>query len=365
MSALPKAVQRQVAEANKIAEQLKKDRVTPPGDEPPPGAAPNKAVNPTPAPNPPEPVPPPPGDGVAPPGAQPEEAWEKKYRVLQGKYNAEVPRLLQANRELTENMRNLQGQMTATQGMVSTLAQSRVSAPAAPGGAPAAPSKLVKDEEIKNFGPDLYDFIQRTCRELVLPMLAQRAAQPDQRIEQVVQQVKTLDQKVQLSDQQKFAAYLDQHVPDWQAQDSNPEFIAWLAEEDAFTGRPRQELLDQAANRFDGPRVATIFKGFQKENATVTPPTPAPAPPAPAPAAPAPSPATPRTLDQLVAPGQTKSGPASAPNEAQKRIYTRAEIDDFNRRRMSYVMKGRKVPDALVQEERAILAAANEGRVSG
>jgi hypothetical protein len=360
MSALPKAVQRQIAEANKIADALVKARNE--GEAPPP-PDPNAA--------PPPPAPPVAGQQPAPPAAPivtpagaapPDESWEKKYRVLQGKYNAEVPRLQQESRSQGDMIRTLQSQITATQGMMSAVVQRRESAPAAsPSGAPAAPGALVNDAEIKSFGPDLFDFIQRVCRQTVSPMISQGSPQTAQRIEQVVQTVQRLDKKVELSDQQKFHAYLDQHVPGWQEQDANQDFIAWLTIEDPYTGRRRQELLDQAAERLDGPRVAALFKGFQNENAAVTPPAPAPQPAAQL--AP-PASATP-VLERLVAPGTPKTGPAGAPNEAQKRIYTRAEIDEFVHRKNQYVIKGRKVPDALVAEERLMVAAANEGRVSG
>lgn len=367
MSALPKAVQKQIAEANKIADNIKKG-LAPDGAAPPGAPPPNDA--PPPIPPPPAPAaaaapPAPPAPIVTPAGAPPpDESWEKKYRVLKGKYDAEVPRLIEQTRSQGVLIQTLQGQLTVTQGMISQLNQNRASAPATPGGAPATGKKLVTDDEVKQFGPDLYDFIQRAARE-VSPQGASQTPQPvAQQVAQIAQSVQTLSAKAEQTDKQRFEEYLTQHVPNWVEQNGDEAFIVWLDEEDPYTGRKRQELLDQAAQRFDGPRVAALFKGFQKENAALaSPPNSAAAPAAPAPAAAPPS-ATP-ALERLVAPGQPKAGPASAPNEAQKRIYTRAEIDDFNRRRMGYVTKGRKVPDSLVQEERAILAAANEGRISG
>lgn len=349
MSALPKAVQKQIAEANLIAEQLK--NVAPPSapapvdSKPPEGAV---TVPPVVVPE----VPP-----VTPPGAPPpEESWEKKYRVLQGKYNAEVPRLQQQVRELIDSNRNMQSQITVTQGLMSTLAQRGTSAPVNPqGGAPAPYGKLVNDAEIKSFGPDLYDFIQRAAREVMAPEVA-KIGPATQRVEQVAQSVQTLGDKVAQTDQQRFEVYLDQHAPGWSEQNENPEFIDWLAQADPYTGRTRQELLNQAAERLDGSRVVALFKGFQNENAIVTPPPPV------TPAVPA---VTPRSLESMVAPGTPKSGAGGAPNEAQKRIYTRSEIDSFQHRKNQYVIKGRKVPDALVAEERAIIDAAREGRVSG
>jgi hypothetical protein len=361
MSALPKAVQRQIDEANKLAAQVKlggqppasDPAATPPGQPSAAPAAPAAAAQPTP------PVPGQPGI------ASPEDSWEKKFRVLQGKYNAEVPRLSQQIRELTSQNQNLQSQLTTTQALLTSLGRQQASAPAGtPVPAPAAAGKkLVKDEEVKNFGADLYDFIQRAARE-VMPAAAPAASSPQvaQEVQQVRQQVEQLSTEAAQTKQQKMVTMLNEQVPSWEQVNADPEFLAWLNQTDPYSGTQRLELFDQAAGRFDGPRVVAFFKGFQNEHAAVTPPpsqTPAPA------AAAAPPAGTPATLERLVAPGTAKAGAAGAPNEAQKRVYTRAEFEDFVRRKNQFVVKGRKVPDTMVAEERELLKAANEGRISG
>jgi hypothetical protein len=359
MSALPKAVQRQIQEANKLAAQIKQGgqppAADPPSDPPQPGQQPAAAASPS-----------PPAPAAQPAIPSPEDSWEKKFRVLQGKYNAEVPRLSQQIRELTSDNQNLRSQLTTTQALLTSLGQQRASAPAAtPAPAPAAAgSKLVKDEEVKTFGADLYDFIQRAAREVMPAAPAAPAPQVAQQVQQVQQQVQQLGAEVAQTKQQKMFTLLTEQVPTWEQLNGDPEFLTWLDQIDPYAGVKRQQLFDQAAERFDGPRVVAFFKGFQNEHAAVTPPasqTPAPAAAPPA----APPAGTPATLERLVAPGTAKAGAAGAPNEAQKRVYTRADIEDFTRRKNHFVIKGKKVPDALVAEEREILKAANEGRISG
>lgn len=360
MSALPKAVQKQIAEANRIAAEIKAGSTPPPADPPanPPAAPP--ASQPAAAAAPPAAAPA--ASVVTPAGSPPpDESWEKKYRVLQGKYNAEVPRLQTQVREMSSNMQNLQSQLVTTQALMQSLNQRQASAPAqAPAAVPPASARLVKDEEVKTFGPDLYDFIQRAAREVMPQAPAQPNAQVTQQVQQVKQQVDQIASKVAVNDQQKMVALLDEKVPDWSKLNTDEAFLAWLEQPEPYSGVKRFQLFDEAAARFDGPRVAAFFKGFQNEHA----PTPT-QPQAPAPAAPAASAAPPMTLDRFVAPGTAKAGAAGAPNEAQKRIYTRAEIDAHVTKKNSFVIKGKKVPDALVAEERDIMAAAREGRVSG
>ncbi len=377
MSALPKAVRAQIDAANQIANNLKAGKVpvadpktgavtfedTPPGDPPPAAAAAPPATPPA--------TPP----GANPPvivtpagGNPPDEAWEKKYKVLQGKYNAEVPRLQNQVRDLSGTLQDVRAQLTAQQGLLSSLAQrGATAAPAAP--APSAPAqtgdKLVKDEEVKSFGADLIDVMRRVVREELHPHM-QRLAPVSQRVAQVEQTVKGVSEKVVQNDQQKFMTYLAEHAPNWNELNTNEDFLSWLDQVDPYTGSKRQDLMDQAANALDGPRVVAFFKGFQNEHAAVSPPAGSapPAPPA-APAATAQPAATPNPLDRFVAPGAARAGAAGTPNEAQKRIWTAAEINDFNMRRESFVRRGKKVPDNLVQMEREIAAAAAEGRVRG
>jgi hypothetical protein len=375
MSALPKAVQRQVDAANKIASDIKAGKVVA-GNDPktgqvvfedtPPDGTPPAAP---PAGSPPVAAPPSGNATVVPAGAPvPEEAWEKRYKVLQGKYNAEIPRLTTQVRDQSNTINDMRSQLTAMQGMMSTLAQR--GAPAAPAAPPAsAPAatggKLVKDEEVKSFGADLIDVIRRVAREEMHPHMSQFAPVAS-RVAQVEQSVQNVSTRVVQNDQQKFVSYVLEHVPDYEQQNVDEGFIAWLDKTDPYIGRTRQSLLEQAANALDGPRVVAFFKGYQNEHAAVTPPAGSapPAQPA-APAAPAQPAATPNPLDRFVAPGAARAGAGGTPNEGQKRIWTRTEINDFEQRRNSFVRRGKKVPDNLVQMERDIFAAAAEGRVSG
>lgn len=362
MSALPKAVQKQIAEANKLAERIKKgeaaDGSTPPEPNAPPATPPAAAAPPT----------QPPAPAASPP---PEDSWEKRYRVLQGKYNAEVPRLQTQLRDQQSQLQSMQSSLTTTQALLTALGRQQGSAPvSAPAAAsPAVPARLVKDEEVKTFGADLYDFIKRAAQE-VMPTpapSAQPAPQVVQQVQWVEQQVQDLNKKVAESDQQKMMALLADQVPDWEKLNEDADFLAWLDQHDPYSGVKRQDLFDQAAARFDGPRIVAFFKGFQTEHAVVQPPsqpTP-PAQPAASNAAPVAAPVgTPAALERFIAPGAARAGATGAPNEAQKRIYSRAEIEDFTRRKNSFVIKGRKVPDSIVAEEKEIFKAASEGRVS-
>lgn len=349
MSALPKQVQQQIDAANKAIDGLKQQKAgTPPGEPPagdPPGSPP---ANNAPAPSSPPPQP------NAPQG---EDSFERKYRVLQGKYNAEVPNLQRQVNELLSTTRELQSQLVAQQGLMSTLAQRGGAAPV-PTPQPAAATRLVKDDEIKTFGEDLIDVMRRVAREETLPEF-EKLRPVAQRVNQVERQVSNVVTKVASNDEQQVLTLLAKEVPNWEEQNRNPEFIGWLQQRDPYAGVTRQALLEQAYSAFDAPRVIALFKGFQNEHAAVNAPARSTPPAAPA----APPAGTPNRLEEFVAPGTQKNGDGGAPNEAGKRIWTQSDITAFNQRRNSFITRNRPLPDDMKVLERDLMRASAEGRV--
>jgi len=345
MSALPKAVQKQVEEANRLAEQLAKEREAPPAND---EQLPEAQQAPPTAEAQPEAPPQEPKAEEA-PSKPPVEPWEQKYRVLQGKYNAEVPRLQRTVQEQTEQVRLLQQQLTATQGMISAMGQRQQAAPAQ-----QAPQRLVKPEEVNEFGEDLTDFIRRVAQEALNPTIEDRVKKVQQMVDQVRSSTQDFGKRIEMTDRERMLATLDAQVPNWRELNNDDGFLAWLEQVDPYVGQPRMELLKGAYERHDGMRVAAFFKGYKSENAVVTPP---------APAAPAPQKQEPqRKLDQFVAPGTPKqTGATGAQSGPEKRIWTEAQIKQFYTD--AAAGKFAKNPDRRNEIERQIHEAVREGRV--
>lgn len=360
MSALPKAVRAQVERSNQLATEYvnslkggEPPAGAPPAGEPPAGepATPPAASG--------APATPPAGEPATPPasGEPPKEGWEQKYRVLQGKYNAEVPRLQNQVREQHTQLQSFQSQLTATQNLLASLSAQRETAPAA--STPATPptaTKLVKDEEVKEFGADLIDVMRRVVREeqaSLLPEIDRRVAPVAQRVNQVAQATQDVGQRVAQNDQQSVLAMLASAVPNWQEMNEDPGFLEWLDQVDPFSGAQRGALLKQAYKAHDGSRVVAFFSGYLKEHAAVTPPA--------APKVPAAAPAPQRNLEQFVAPGTPKTGAASTQDGSGKRVWSRAEIGQFYADVQAGRFKGTK--EQRKQVETDIFAAQREGRI--
>ncbi|MET0657256.1 MAG: hypothetical protein ABW110_03750 [Steroidobacteraceae bacterium] len=352
MSALPSVVRKQVEAANQVAKEyydsLKTPDGAPPSGEPPAGGTPPTGAAPTPPVEPPDPTPP------------AAEGWEQKYRVLQGKYNAEVPRLTRTVQDQSNAIRDLQASLTTTQNLLASLSAQRGNAPA--GNEPAAPSaqpaRLVKDEEVKEFGADLIDVMRRVAREegaSLLPQIDQRIAPVKQRADAAAKAAGEAATKVAANDQQSVMQQLADKVPNWEELNVDQGFLDWLDQRDPFSGAVRGLMLKQAFEAHDGPRVVNFFLGYQKEHAVVTPPPADATPPATPPAQPQ------RSLEQLVAPGAPKTGAASTPNGSGKRVWTRAEIGLFYKDLGAGKYRGKTEEAKKIEAD--IFVAQREGRI--
>lgn len=362
MSNLPKAVRKQIANAQKVADEYYKqiadgqpDPNAPPSGDPPAGDPPagDPPVDP-PAP----PATPPEAAKPATPTPIPQDTWETKYKVLQGKYNAEVPRLQNQVRELIDTTRNLRDQVTATQNLLASLNAPQNTPPANPP-APAAAKRLVTDEEIKQFGPDLFDFIKRAAAESVVPVvdskIESRVAPVVSKVEQTASNVATTQKREELRLRDQVLALLDDKVPTWRELNEDSAFLEWLDQVDPYSGYQRGALLEAAFAKYDGPRVVHFFRGYLNEHAALNP---NPAPPA---AGTPPAPKPQKELKDFVAPGAPKPGAAVAPDGSGKRVWYRAEIAKFYKECQDGKYKAR--PEERKRLEADIFAAQSEGRI--
>lgn len=340
MSALPKAVRDQVKQAEKLAKEIYDED----------GKLKNPAAEPEPEPTP-EPAPEPqaqePAKEPAQEPAKPVD-YEHKFKVLQGKYNAEVPRLQKSltraedqNRELSQRMLNLEGMLAS------------LSAVKEPAKEPAKPSlPEITDDERAQFGDDLIDLIERTSLRATLPEVEKRVHKVSERVTQVGEKVAHNETSVAESKRQQVFKDLATAVPNWAEQNENPDFLDWLDQEEGMSGYTRGHFLTEAMKRNDGPTVIKYFKGFQGENAADT-----------AEPAPATEPEPQVKLDELTAPGTPQTGTASAPDESGKRVWSRNDIQQFYADRNEFVKKGKPIPKEMKKLESDIFKAQQEGRI--
>lgn len=245
-----------------------------------------------------------------------EAYWEHRFRVMEGKYVAEVPPLRaeveKLTKQLTEKDREIQELKSSTQ---STN----------PGGLTDEQLAQFKEE----FGEDLVSFIER--------MTAGSAkASPDtSKVSELEQKLAQIEERDRQNMEVSFWTALTELVPDWKELNANSEFLTFLAQYDPQTGKQRQASLDEARQALDADGVATIFNAFKKQQ-----------PPAP----------QKRTIpEDQIDPRTTRT--TNVPEA--KKIWTRDEITQFYKDKVN-----RKYAKAEAEAlEADIFAAQVEGRI--
>jgi hypothetical protein len=293
MSTLPRAVIDAEKRADEILESLSKQNQMEVQNPQPPA----ESIE-TPAPQ-------PPNDSTPPQ----EESWEHRFKVLQGKYNAEVPRFAHENKDLKSRLQSLEDQ----------LEEMKNAKP---------PELLVKPEEIEQYGEGLIDVARRVAREELASKDAMIA-----KLRSEIDSVKSVQSHVV---QDSFFRSLTEMVPDWEALNADANFLNWLDEVDDLTGETRQALLGRAEQSRDPVRAAKFFNTYKKMSQTWAAKSAA-------------------SLEQQIVPSTNQ-----APSTPQaKKIWTRAEITNFYDR----VRRG-SISDAdAIAIEADIASASVEGRI--
>jgi len=299
------------------------------GNQPAPAASPQPAAR--------QPAPAQVPANMPPPGAQPAaNDGDQRYRVLQGKYNSETRELRGTVQQLVEQNRQLM-----------SLVATQRAAPAAP---PAAPKTVREralavgftEKEIEEFGEELVAMMLRTAENVAGPQLAQ-LRQENARLASTVQNTV---QSVSKNAVDRFWDDLSALVPEWAEINASQEWLDWLQVREVFSGRTRNDGLQNAFAEHDAHRVAGILKAFKAEDAR-------------APAAGAQTHLDPATL---VAPGQSGGGtpaPAGMNGDADRRIWDEEEVNQF----YSAKRRGRVKGDEAVRIEAEINRALVEGRI--
>lgn len=311
------AIPRKVQEAAERAEALHKELYESQGGEPQPAPTePETAPVETPSTNEPNDKAPDSTSDAAPPTEQPDnqkkdDQWEHRYKVLEGKYRAEVPRLSADNRALKQQLETLKTEIEQLKSQGETK-----------------PSSLISSEDREKYGDDLLDVIKRAAQEQV--------AAKEGEIADLKRQLEMVTTTTAKTVEVGFFERLGQLVPDWVSINGEETFLKWLDEYDEFTGRTRQDLLSDAEHAKDADRVARFFlKWKQSQEASAD--------------------QSKRNLEAQVTPDSNR---VVVPPTG-KRYFTRREIADF----YAAARRGDISAKEMVAMEAEIHAATLDGRI--
>ena len=174
------------------------------------------------------------------------ESFKQKYATLRGKYDAEVPRLHQQVKELTDQMNAIREEAQAAKKAEAEKPKEKVS--------------YVTDADREEYGDDLIDFQRRVAKE-ASQEYEDRFEQQAKVIEQLQQQISNTGSQV---GEVGFTQKLNALVPGFDQLDNDERWVAWLNEYDPMTRGPRRDQAQSAFNSGDAEAVAHYVGLFRE-----------------------------------------------------------------------------------------------------
>ena len=230
---------------------------------------------------------------------------EQKYRTLEGKYNAEVPRLHAQVKDLGFQVQTL------------TQAVEQAKQPQTPTPTQTAQERLVTAEDEESFGKDLIDVQRRVALEAIRDHVEPLKVEITKRDERIVQLEQTLQKTGGEVATMSFEQKLSMQVPDFTQINVDPKWIAFLDEVDPYTNEPRRHYAEFVYSNGDVDKLKRIVDFYRTQAGQPTPQSEV-------------RQQRQTELERQVTPSRTTTPATTVPTQ-NTRVYTEAEMNQqFN-----------------------------------
>jgi len=203
-----------------------------------------------------------------------EEDWKQKYETLQGKYNAEVPKLHTQLAAMQNMTRELQGQISEIK-----AAKEKEPAPKEvppkeepPRRSEPAPHEAEAVKTFKEEYPDIYEAVARMI-ESAQP--AKPAGAPPKAEEKPAgekpKEPSPTPSPAPNGPRATFDYYLNRDVPDWAKINKDPEFIDFLQAPDPVYPGTKLQSIQSAYDACDFTTVIGHFRDFKESRKKAAP----------------------------------------------------------------------------------------------
>ena len=252
------------------------------------------------------------------------EDFEQKYRVIKGKFDAEVPALQAQVASLTEQVRQFM--------------ENKPNEPAKTPENFGEAINAMKDQ----YGPEFTDMVNNAAAEKATEIANKLI---DERLKDVNERVDTVAEVQVQTASERFLGNLDRNLPTWRTTNTDPVFLAWLNKPiDAELGdETYMDRLTAAYNVLDDTKVLTIFNRYIKLNPQAAQNNAS-------------------KLEELIVPENQGGGDDLADLNKEKKTYTTAEVNKFYKDSAAGLYKDR--PEEKKRMEADIFAAQSEGRIT-
>jgi hypothetical protein len=247
-----------------------------------------------------------------------EETWAQKYKTLQAKFDAEVPRLHAKLRDVNSAMQQKVRENAE-------LVQANAAAPRV--------ESAFSDKDKEEYGEDLIALLERNSSVYLA-----RIAELEARLNAQHEAVGNVEQIAAAQAEERFFSQVRGTVPDWEQINESHGWVEWLSGRFPGSGATRQEMLNASRSGLDSLAVTELFQAYKSTLAKPNQGT--------------------RDLQRQVAPA--KGGAAQTPvDSGQRRIWTSAEVSSaLDPRKLAKLPPAER--DRVMTE---IDSAAAEGRV--
>ena len=274
--------------------------------------------------------------------------WERQFKSLQGRTEADARRQRDAINQLSQRLEQLERENNTLRSIQPPQGQD----PAFANG-----HSTLTDQEIADYGPEFVDVMRRVAAETAGPLQAE--------IQNLRGQLGHVQQETGNAFLNRMNSSLSAAIPRWAELNKDPRFIEWSQLPDIFSGAIRKQLMQDAWNSGDPNRVIAFFQAFLAEEAATNPQgqsqqrmppssrmvvTDTPVNP--------PTPGAPLDLASLAAPGRAHS---AGGQPAEKPVYTAAEITRFYTDVAAGRWRGRDAQRIAIDQD--IILAQREGRI--
>lgn len=269
--------------------------------------------------------------------------WRHKYMVLQGKYNAEVPRLVAREKELRKKIEEMESKVAQLQ--MAQQARKDEDDDAFGGSGPGDHDERPQVDD--SFDPSVFEDYGE---EFVA--LAKRNAALEAQIQELKAVLESVTAQTRETAAERYAAKVVELCPRFYEIDSDPAFAQWVEEIDPLSGISRKALLLEAHQAMDADRVAGIYNEYARQSGMMTKERGS----------------TPSAAKRSYRPPDVQaqaipdaSGSSSPSDSEGKRLWTREMIRKF----YADMAKGRYTAERAAAIEKDLHAAVREGRVVG
>jgi hypothetical protein len=346
---IPPAVRRQAKQADELFRAARGEPAAPqeppPPEQPAPPPPPAQTPLPSEQPSPPPPREPqtiplmrepapqetPPPAPQTPPEEESSSDWKRAAKSWETRY-----------KRAENDIIAMSGQLASMQNLIASM-QKPVTAETPP---ELRPQSFLTPEERSEYGEEFLGVVAKKAKEEFSPEIQTLKAQ----ITRLENQYKGNAEQVKAQATLALEAALDAKLPIWRDINIMPEFHAWLALPDLYSGAIKHDLLRAAYAQGNTPRVLSFFKGFLDQEAALVPRE-----------------LEPRQADDgkvpletFAAPGRARSSAASAA-PVEKPVITRAQISQFYAESAAGKWRGREAEKVRLEE--MIFEAEREGRI--